>query len=127
LDWLTDDQIVCSDQGEFTQRISPVQVKGGIKAIMLPLSKTKIIVIESRRAIGIDKNISKSGALIYVVDSTKQSGFAPIQIYPSDLAGDQRYLKSPRTQGESLTLEGYTISVTNSDSTGDTILVKRNN
>ena len=125
LEWLDDDQVVCSDQNVLTQIITPVQASGGIKAIMLPLSSTRLIVIESRRAIGIDKSIKKSGALVYVVDSTKQSGFGPIQVFPIDLTSDPLYLNSPRALGESVLLEGYTITVTASGSSGDTVSITR--
>jgi M6 family metalloprotease-like protein len=125
LDWLDDQQIVCSDQSEFTQLITPVQTAGGIKAIMLPLSSTKLIVVESRRAIGIDKGIKKTGALVYIVDSIKQSGYGPIQVFPIDLTSDPVYLNSPRALGESVSLEGYTITVTATGLSGDTVSITR--
>ncbi len=125
MDWLDDEQIVCSDQNDLTQLITPFQTGGGIKAIMLPLSSTRLIVIESRRAIGIDKSIKKTGALVYVVDSTKQSGFGPIQGFPIDLTSDPLYLNSPRALGESVLLEGYTIAVTTSGTSGDTVSITR--
>jgi M6 family metalloprotease-like protein len=124
LGWLDDSQIICSAT-DTTQLITPVESSGGVKALMIPLSRTKEIVIESRRPIGLDKNLKKSGAVIYLVDSTKQSGMGPVQIYPIDLKNDPTYLNAPRTMGESITLEGYTISVTASDSSGDTVSVKR--
>jgi hypothetical protein len=92
---------------------------------MIPLSKTKEIVIESRRPIGLDKNLKKSGAVIYLVDSTKQSGMGPVQVYPIDLKNDPTYLNAPRAVGETVTLEGYTITVNASDSLGDTVSVRR--
>ena len=124
LDWLDDAQIECSTK-DTTQLITPVESTGGVKALMIPLMGTKAIVIESRRPIGLDKKLKKSGALIYLVDSTKQSGMGPVQVYPIDLKNDPTYLNSPRTVGESITLEGYTISVTASDSSGDTVSIKR--
>jgi M6 family metalloprotease-like protein len=126
LDWLDNSQIICSSAAETTQLISPVETTGGVKAVMIPLSKTKLIVIESRRPIGIDKNLKKSGALVYVIDSTKQSGMGPAQVYPIDLKNDPLYLTAPRTQGESVSVEGYTITVTSSDNSGDTVTIKRN-
>jgi M6 family metalloprotease-like protein len=124
LGWLDDAQINCSAT-DTTQLITPVESSGGVKALMIPLSQTKEIVIESRRPIGLDKNLKKSGAVIYLVDSTKQSGMGPVQIYPIDLKSDPTYVNAPRTVGESVTLEGYTITVTASDSSGDTVSVKR--
>jgi M6 family metalloprotease-like protein len=124
LGWLDDAQINCSAT-DTTQLITPVESSGGVKALMIPITRTKEIVIESRRPIGLDKNLKKSGAVIYLVDSTKQSGMGPVQIYPIDLKNDPTYLNAPRAVGESVTLEGYTITVTASDSSGDTVSVKR--
>ena len=97
----------------------------GVKAVIIPISRTKAVVIESRRAIGIDKNIAKSGALVYVVDSLIQSGQGPVKVFPSDLSGDPRYLKAPRALGESVTTEGVTIKVTKSDDSGDTVEISK--
>ena len=124
LGWINDDQIICS-KSPATQLISPVQQSGGTKAIIIPLSQTKEIVIESRRPIGLDSRLVKSGALIYVVDSTKQSGLGPVQIYPQDLVGDPKYLQAPRKAGESISIEGYKISVIESSDKGDVVKVEK--
>ena len=125
LGWLEDSQIVCSSAKEISQLITPVQSAGGIKAVIVPLSRTKALVVESRRAIGIDKNIAKTGALVYVVDSSLQSGYGPVKIYPSSVATDPRYLQAPRAVGESVTVEGITVSVTSATSAGDIVSIKR--
>ncbi len=126
LDWLDDSQIICTTETQVTQLISPIETIGGVKALMISLSPIQSIVIESRRPIGIDKNLKKSGALIYTVDSTKQSGLGPVQIYPIDLKNDPIYAQAPRAVGESVTILGYTITVTASSSAGDTVTIKRN-
>ena len=125
LGWIDDSQIKCLKDINSTQLISPVQTSGGVKAVIIPISTTKAVVIESRRAIGLDKKIAKSGALVYVVDSSIQSGQGPIKVFPSDLSGDPRYLKAPRALGESVTTEGITIKVTKSDDSGDTIEITK--
>ena len=121
LGWINDSQIKCLKDAKSTELISPVQTSGGVKAVVIPISRTKAVVIESRRAIGIDKNIAKSGALVYVVDSSIQSGQGPVRVFPSDVSSDPRYLKAPRALGESVTTEGVTIKVTKSDDSGDTV------
>ena len=126
LDWLDDSQVVCSSASEITQLITPLETVGEIKAVMIPLSSTRLIVIESRRPIGIDRKLKKSGALVYLIDSTKSSGMGPVQIYPVDTKSDPLYLQAPRGVGESVTVEGFTIKVLASDSTGDTVFVNRN-
>ena len=125
LGWIDDSQIVCSSAKEISQLITPVQSAGGIKAVIVPLSRTKALVVESRRAIGIDKNIAKTGALVYIVDSSLQSGYGPVKIYPSSVSTDPRYLRAPRAVGESVTVEGITVSVTSASSAGDTVSIKR--
>ena len=125
LGWLDDSQIVCSSEKVISQLITPVQNTGGIKALILPLSRTKALVVESRRAIGLDSKIAKTGALVYIVDSTVQSGYGPVRVYPSSVATDPRYLQAPRAAGESVTVEGITVTVTASDIKGDTVSIIR--
>lgn len=125
LGWIEDSQIQCMEGSRLNQLISPVQAIGGTKAVVIPISRTKAVVIESRRPLGIDKALSKSGALVYVVDSSIQSGEGPVQVFPSDLVNDPQYLKAPRTVGESVTVEGVTIKVTKSDSSGDTVEITK--
>ena len=96
-----------------------------LKAIVIPLSRTKALVVESRRAIGIDKAIRKTGALVYLVDSSIQSGLGPVQIYPSDLVNDPLYFKAPLSTGESVTVNGVTIKVVKSDNSGDTVEISK--
>ena len=125
LGWINDSQIKCLKDAKSTELISPVQTSGGVKAVIIPISRTKAVVIESRRAIGIDKNIAKSGALVYVVDSSIQSGQGPVRVFPSDVSSDPRYLKAPRALGESVTTEGITVKVTKSDDSGDTVEITK--
>ena len=99
---------------------------GGSKALIIPISATKAIVIESRRAIGLDSKLIKSGALVYLVDSSIQSGMGPVKIYPVDLTSDPKFHKSPRALGESVRIEGWTIKVIAADGNGDTVLIVRN-
>ena len=125
LGWIEDSQVECVKSSQFTKLITPVQVSGGTKAVIVPISSTKAVVIESRRATGIDSALSKSGALVYLVDSSIQSGLGPVKVFPSDLVNDPRYLKAPRALGESVTVEGVTIKVIQSDASGDTVEINR--
>ena len=75
--------------------------------------------------IGLDSKIAKTGALVYVVDSTKQSGFGPVQVYPIDLKNDPKFLKAPLAAGQSVTVEGYIIKVDSADVTGDLVTVTK--
>ena len=125
LGWIDDEQILCLQEKSTTTLVTPVQRKSGLKAIVVPLSMTRVLVVESRRAEGVDKNLTKPGALVYVVDSAVQSGLGPVKVIPIEPA-DNRRLKSTRAQGESVTFEGVTITVKKSDADGDLIEVVRN-
>lgn len=124
LGWLDDSQIICDTAPKQTL-ITPVEQAGGVKAVMIPLTATKEIVIESRRAIGLDAKIAKTGALVYVVDSKKSSGMGPVQVYPIDLKNDPKYLNAPLAPGQSVTVEGYTIKVDSADTNGDLVSITK--
>lgn len=125
LGWIDDAQIVCSNAAKQQHVITPVQSAGGLKAVVIPISLTKAVVIESRRAIGLDNKLKKVGALVYLVDSSIQSGLGPVQIFPRDLINDPKYLAAPRAVGESVVVEGYTIKVVASDVNGDTVEITK--
>ena len=125
LGWLDDAQISCMTGSQQTTLITPVQTTGGTKAVVIPISRTKAVVVESRRKIGVDKGLNTAGALVYLVDSSIRSGLGPVKVFPSDTATDPWYLNAPRTLGESVTVEGVTIEVIESNESGDTVSVRR--
>jgi predicted ribonuclease toxin of YeeF-YezG toxin-antitoxin module len=91
----------------------------------MPLGSTKALVVESRRAIRLDSRVAKSGALVYTVDSSVQSGYGPVRVFPNAVATDPRFLQAPRANGESVTVDGITAKVTSASSGGDTVLITR--
>lgn len=125
LGWIDDDQIICSTDNEITQLITPVAESGGIKAVLIPINSTKVVVVESRRPIGIDSKLEKSGALVYVVDSAVESGLGPIKVYPNDIKNDPLFTQAPRAAGESVEIEGVKIEVISSNSAGDTVFISK--
>lgn len=127
LGWLDDDQVVCSNpiqNGEINQLITPLGTAGGVKAVMVPLGATKVLVVESRRASGIDANLAKAGALVYTIDSSVGSGKGPMQVYPID-ANDPLYLQSTRAAGESVSVGGFKVEVVSAGAGGDTVRVSK--
>ena len=122
LDWIDDDQITCQTTGEATIALSAVEQPDGVKAHMVPLSRTSALVIESRHPIGYDSALSQPGVLVYLVDSAIRSGEGPIQVLtstPSDLLNDRVTLRP----SESLEYENVTISVLETSDDGDVIQV----
>lgn len=125
LGWIDDDQVQCANprvDGEINTLITPIGDSGGQKAVVVPIGATKVIVVESRRAQGIDSDLAKAGALVYTVDSSIGSGMGAIQVYPADTA-DPLYLQSPRALNESVSVGGYRIEVTTTSAAGDNVRI----
>jgi M6 family metalloprotease-like protein len=113
LGWLDDDQMVCTNpvrDGGVTTLITPLGDTGGVKAVVIPVGLTKALVIESRRAQGIDHRLTKEGALVYTVDSAIPSGMGPVQVYPFRVT-DPLFLQAPLAVGESVSVSGFKIEV----------------
>ena len=103
--------------------------------IAIPVSETELIVIESRRKLGYDAgrkhqwtdgakttfpSLVDEGVLVYTVNASLESGELPIKV-----AGDpgNGHLESNPilTEGKSITIWGYTITVHTSTYYTDTI------
>lgn len=124
---ITDDQIRCLPASSTTTLLSPLEVNGGIKGAVVPLSKTEAIVIESRRALRYDSNIGSAseGVLIYTVDTSISSGFGPMRVVGRPGSTDIWFRDAPLKLNESRTVDGYTIEVVKSDEFGDVVKVSK--
>jgi len=122
LGWLDDTQIYCLTEGEHTITINAVETSGGTKAVMIPVSANKVVVVESRRAVGYDTDLPKEGALVYTVDTSIYSGEGTLVVNPV-LANDPYRYESPLAVGESVTVEGVTVTVLEATDQGDTVQV----
>lgn len=130
LGWLNDDQVRCIAEGsvrETTHFISPIEdAEASPKAIVRPLDKGRVLVIETRRIRGYDEG--RPGVLVYVMDSTKRSGDGPaiakgeLSLDPARMPISDRYTIPV---GKSLETEGLFIELLASDETGDVIRVTR--
>jgi len=120
--WLDDSQIHCQIEGEQTVTITPIETMGGVKAVMIPVSESKVVVVESRRPVGYDAKLVKSGALVYTVDTSIYSGEGTLMVYPV-LENDPYRDRSPLAVGESVTVDGVTIAVVEVNEQGDTVQV----
>lgn len=128
LGWLNDDQVRCIAEGsvqETTHFISPIEdAEASPKAIVRPLDKGRVLVIETRRIRGYDEG--RPGVLVYVMDSTKRSGDGPaiakgeLSLDPARMPIVDRYTIPV---GKSLETEGLFIELLASDETGDVIRV----
>jgi M6 family metalloprotease-like protein len=93
LGWIKDRQVAClSEPGVYTVRLTAVDRRNGTKLAVIPTGPHTALVVESRRATGLDAGACSSGLLVYTVDSSVATGEGPIRVLdgsPGD-SGDPR-------------------------------------
>ena len=126
LGWLDTAQILCVTESEATATLSPVADPGdGIAMVAVPLSDTEVIIIENRRKLGYDTSteyrtpegnetllpaLPAEGVLIYTVDAAIATGELPVKVAGDPGTGHIKGFPI-LTDGESVTIHGYTITV----------------
>lgn len=119
-------RIICFAGKDSEYRLIPINRKQeGYKAIMIPLSEFKVLMVEVRDDISYDSAISKSdvGVITYVVDPTKGSGMGPLKI---DCRRARKAKKNECSlkQGQSRIIEGMLISVLESSVSEHVVAVR---
>jgi len=131
--FITDNQVHCIQAKNPEVRwISPSSVKSKEKKlIVIPLSQTKGIVIESIRPAGLYYKIPKSseGVLIYEVDlEIVGHGLGLKLVLPTNRNPNLPPFflsQAPIRQGESVTSNGYKITIIESGTWGDVVKVEK--
>lgn len=132
LGWLPEAQVACLPKEQLgsagtSVALEPlVRQSAGTKAAMVPLSGSKILVMESRKSEGYDRIAAgNEGVLVYTVDmtlGTLKGGYRTVRRPGSvDPAFEDAALRS----GESVTVDGVTVTVTASGKDGDTVKISR--
>ena len=141
LDWLTESQVSCVNDAEATVTLTPIVQPGdGIAMAAIPLSTHELIVIESRRKLGYDAGLFfesassgdsttfprliTEGVLVYTVNSLLGGGHLPLQI-AGDTGNGQVDDFPVLEAGDSVTVRGYTITVTADDGDTHTVSITR--
>jgi M6 family metalloprotease-like protein len=140
--WLQDEQVFCKDSNSINKlKLTLVPLSSpeqGIKFVVIPLSKTKALLIESRREtkFSCSTNPARDGVLVYVYDATLGHGenfLIPISPPGRENQRDTCSALHGRTppnpdrllrQGESVVIEGLTVEVVN-HGVYDQVLVSR--
>ena len=135
LAWINENQVNCLPKNlaqETTHLITPLGEKDdGTKLVMIPISQTQAIVIESRRSTAldpIDKNAE--GVLVYMVDTSISDGKGTISILsnPNKVARDKRgngVILGTMQANESVQASGYVIKYLKRGLTGDFVSVAK--
>jgi M6 family metalloprotease-like protein len=135
LGWIDDNQVNCIDSksdSESIHLLTPIgSTSTGTKIAMIKISKTKAILVESRRKTELD-NLSdfNSGVIVYELDTSIPSGKGAIKIvsnpykYGQDTAGGD-VLLGTMSVGKFVETNGYTIKVLKNVQDGDYVSVKK--
>ena len=81
LGWLSDANFLIAKKTSKTGLVTPIGEKGGIKAVVVPISDVEAYVVEVRSRDG--KPGSENGVLCYKVSLTIEDGKGPIQVIPA--------------------------------------------
>jgi hypothetical protein len=129
--WLAESQIACTPlsslaQGAKSTTLSPIERQDSqVKAIMIPLSSSKILVIESRKNEGYDTiSATQQGVLVYTVDMTlgQLGGGYVMQKRAGSTATslEDGLLKA----NDQLVVGGVKITIMGMSSSGDTVKIE---
>jgi len=87
LGWIEPSQIGCLSNGSGEATLTPVHTAAGLKAAVVPVSPTRVFVMEARESNALDAGLCESGVLVYSVDSAVESGDGPFRVRPAKIAG----------------------------------------
>jgi M6 family metalloprotease-like protein len=130
--WLQQSQVNCVEMKSLTAdgestKISPiVRLDKEVKSIMVPVTLSKILVIESRKSESLD-NIrpENEGVLVYTVDMKKGQLGGGYVIQKRIGSTDANFEDAALHAGDSITVEGVKITVTELSASGDTVKISK--
>jgi len=131
LGWLPESQIQCvtkSSLTSITAKISPiVRQDSALKSVMVPLSDTKILVVESRKAEGFDTiRDNHTGVIAYTIDFTKPQLGGGYVIIPRTSGGQSNFVDAALHEGNAVTVDGVKVKVDSISQDGDTVTISLN-
>lgn len=124
LGWLDDDQVIAADRGTSTHALAPLETPGGRKMLVIPTGATTAVVVENRQRLGLDSALTRSGLLVYLIDTAISTGAGVVKVLPLDET-DQRKLNALLAAGQSLTFNGVSVKHMSTDAGTATVEVTR--
>jgi M6 family metalloprotease-like protein len=132
LGWLDEPQVTCLPKHSLTTTGTTVVLNPLVrqntqnKIAVIPLSTTKVLVLESRKSEGFDQIPSgREGVLAYTVDMTLPTLGGGYRIQRRPGSTDTVFFEDAALRtGDSITVEGVTVSVTALASSGDTVQIR---
>jgi M6 family metalloprotease-like protein len=79
--WLSDAQVRCVTAASTAEYVlSPVETRGGVKAVILRTGLHTAVIAEFRTRQGLDAGMCSSGVLIYKVNNALEGGAGPVRV-----------------------------------------------
>lgn len=126
---LNNNQIHCVETpDESTHWLVPIEQQSEkLKGVVIPLSEYTAIVMESRRGYGYDNiGTDAQGVIVYTIDTRIPYKRSPAHIVSPNRSTDKEwYTDSALKIGESVTTNGWKISVVESGDFGDVVKVEK--
>lgn len=139
LDWVRDKEVICLDKNNISieLKLTDLNIEGGTKAVVIRLSSSKVLVIESRKNNKFDFLGPNEGLFVYTVDMNIKSGEGAVralsdsnlftdQAYASDIHDIDRFLTGTLRESEYLVHEGIFIKNASSSPLSDTVIISSN-
>lgn len=126
---LNDNQVRCVTSGTSTHLIRPVAMPiKEEKLVVIPTGRFTAIAIESRRAIGFDAPMgtASEGVIVYEIDTTVPYGLSTMKLVPRIGSTDKQWRRdSALKNGDSVSTQGWKITVVESGNFGDVVRVEK--
>jgi M6 family metalloprotease-like protein len=136
MDWVTDKEVKCLDKSnvDIELKLTDVNLEIGMKAAVIRLSSTKVLVVESRKNNKFDFLGPNEGLFVYTVDMNIKSGEGAVraisesnqfttQTPTPEIPDTSRFLTGTLRPNEYLVHEGLFIGNISSSLTTDTVRI----
>ena len=136
MDWVVDNDIKCLDKNnnDIEIKLTDINLDTGVKAVVIRLSNTKVLVVESRKNNKFDFLGPNEGLFVYTVDMNIKSGEGAIraisesnqfttQASTTEINDVSRFLTGTLRTNEYLVHDGLFIGNVGSSQTTDTVRI----
>jgi M6 family metalloprotease-like protein len=130
--WLPEEQVACLPKTSLTTAgttvaLGPLERQNtATKSVMVPLTSSKILVMESRKNEGYDHIVTgHEGVLVYTVDMTIGTLGGGYRTQRRPGSTDPNFEDAALHVGDTITVEGVTVMVTATSADGDTVKVTK--
>lgn len=126
---LNDGQVRCVTSGTTTHLIRPIEMPTDEeKLVVIPTGRFTAIAIESRRAIGFDAPMgtASEGVIVYEIDTTIPYNQSTMKLVPRVGSIDSQWRRDSALKlGDSVSTQGWKITVVESGEFGDVVRVEK--